>query len=464
MLNPRSLRFRVAVWYFTTVAAISVLAAVGYWFAIHAALTHALDQGLRYRLIGLRTFLGSVELTRASQIDARLAEISQLGELYQVFDGDGVLIAQSRGLARHDVPARSPAGVGSEIRFSDGGTADFPLRLAAQRVTIEGHVLILGVADPKRKFDGVQQAFTIVLLVSTPVILLLATVCGVWLGRRAIAPVARITEDARAITDRNLSARLAVPDSRDELQQLSETLNDMLDRIEQSFTRTRQFTADASHELRAPMTLIHTAAEYSLRRDRSRDDLVDGMGKILRESQRTTALIDDLLRLARGDAGKDTVPLVRIDAAVVLRDVADQATAMAAGRDIAVGLELASAALPITASEPELRRLLLILADNALKYTPTGGRVTISGRADPVEVTLAVTDTGAGIAPEDLPHVFERFWRADKVRSREAGGTGLGLTIARQLADRHGARLEVTSAVGRGSTFRVTFPKAGSPA
>jgi signal transduction histidine kinase len=294
-----------------------------------------------------------------------------------------------------------------------------------------------------------------------PVILGLATVCGVWLGRRALAPVARITEDARAITERNLSARLAVPDSRDELQQLSDTLNDMLDRIEESFSRTRQFTADASHELRAPMTLIYTAAQYSLRRERSREELVDSMRKILRESQRTTALIDDLLLLARGDAGKESAALEIIDAGPLLRDAAEQATAMAAAKGISVSLHVEADALPVRADEIQLRRLLLILIDNAIKYTPGRGRVAIDGLADASAVTISVTDTGTGIRPEDLPHVFERFWRADKVRSREAGGTGLGLTIAKQIADLHAAHLGVQSEVGRGSVFTIRLPNPG---
>ena len=262
----------------------------------------------------MREFLEDVEPGGDREIASRLNEISQLGELYQVFDADGALIAQSRGLARHGVPQRPPGELGFEIRYDAGGTADFPLRLAWQKVTIGSHTLILGVADPQRKFEGVLRAFTTVLLLSTPLILALATACGLWLGRRALAPVARITDDARAITESNLSARLAVPDSQDELQQLSETLNDMLERIEQSFTRTRQFTADASHELRAPMTLIYTAAQYSLRRERSREELVDSMQKILRESQRTTALIDDLLLLARGDAGRESAELAAMDA------------------------------------------------------------------------------------------------------------------------------------------------------
>jgi signal transduction histidine kinase len=261
VLNVRSLKFRLAVWYFGTVAAICALAATGYWLAIRSEPNHALDQGLRYRLMGLREFLQDVEPGGTREIASKLNQISQLGELHQVFDANGALIAQSRGLARHRVPQRPPGGLGFEIRYANGGTADLPLRLAWQKVRIGSHTLILGVADPQRKFEGVLRAFTSVLLLSMPVILAVATACGLWLGRRALAPVARITDDARAITETNLSARLAVGDSRDELQQLSETLNDMLERIEQSFTRTRQLTSDASHELRAPMTLIYTAAD-----------------------------------------------------------------------------------------------------------------------------------------------------------------------------------------------------------
>jgi len=458
-MNVRSLRFRLAAWYFCTVAAICSSAAGGYWLAIRTSLNHALDQGLRYRLMGLRHFLEDID-PDGKQISSRLNAISQLGELFQVFDANGVLIAQSSGLERHGVPRRPPRELGFEIRYETGGTEGFELRLAWQRVKIGGQTLILGVADPQRKYEGVLATFTSVLLLSTPFILAVAIVCGLWLGRRALTPVARITEDARAITESNLSARLAVPDSNDELQQLSKTLNEMLDRIEESFTRTKQFTADASHELRAPMTLIYTAAQFSLRRERSREELADGMQKILRESRRTTALVDDLLLLARGDAGRELAELELMDAEPLLRDLAEQATTMGAAKSIHVGLQLGAEALPVRANEAKLRRLILILVDNALKYTSSGGGVKIGGYSDAAEVAISVADTGAGISPDDLPHIFERFWRADKVRSREAGGTGLGLAIAKQIADQHGARLGVESELGHGSVFTIRLPKA----
>jgi signal transduction histidine kinase len=296
-------------------------------------------------------------------------------------------------------------------------------------------------------------------LFSAPVILLLATLCGLRLGRRALAPVARITDDARAITESNLSGRLAVPDSRDELQQLSETLNQMLERIEQSFMRTKQFTADASHELRAPMTLIYTAAQYALRRPRSRDELVDSLQKILRESRRTAALIDDLLLLARGDAGRETTELEALDARALVRDAAEQATAMGGTKSVRVKLELDPEELLVRASEVTLRRLLLILVDNAVKFTPSGGTVTLTASRDGSAVMISVADTGVGVSADDLPHIFERFWQADKVRSREVSGVGLGLPIAKRIAEQHGARLDVQSEPGRGSLFIVRMPR-----
>lgn len=460
MINVRSLRFRLAVWYFGTVAAICLLAGFGYWIAIEHELGHALDQGLRYRLMGLHQFLEEMDPAGAGEIATKLGETAELAELYEVFDENGTLLAQSTGLERHRVPNRPPPNLGFEICYESGGTRDFQLRLAWQRVNIGGRTLILGVADPQRKYEGVLRAFTSILLLSAPLVLGLATVCGLWLGRRALEPVKRIADDARSITETNLSARLAVPDSQDELQQLSETLNEMLDRIEQSFIRTKQFTADASHELRAPMTLIHTAAQFSLRKERSREELVDSMRKILRESKRTTALINDLLVLARGDSGRETVEFKSIDLNPLLRDLIEQAAPVAAAKDLRLALHLETSALMVKGEEAKLQQLLLILLDNAIKYTPSGGSVSVEASEDDKHVSVTFTDTGVGIGADDLPRVFERFWRADKVRSRDAGGTGLGLAIAKQIASEHGATLSVESEVGRGSVFTLRLLKS----
>lgn len=464
MLNTRSLRFRLAVWYFSTVSAICLFAAGAYWLSIRTSLNNALDEGLRYRLIGLRHFLDANAAGGTQAVPAKLNAISQIGELFQVFDDRGALLAQSFGLERHRVRVQPPRDLGFEIRYETSGSEDFKLRLAWQKVTLNRQIVILCVADPQRKYQGVLTTFTSVMLFSILATLATATVCGLWLGRRALTPVARITEGARAISEHNLSARLAVPNSQDELQQLSETLNQMLDRIEGSFTRMKQFTADASHELRAPMTLIYTAAQFSLRRERSREELLESMRKIMRESQRTAALIDDLLLLARGDADQETVELESMDAAPLVRDLADQAAAMAAAKNIKVSLRLDTRQLPVKANDAKLRRLLLILVDNAIKYTPPDGSVTVEGMSDSTQISICVRDTGFGISSADLPHVFERFWRADKVRSRQAGGSGLGLAIAKQIADLHGAALTVQSEFGKGSVFTINLAKTAGQA
>ena len=461
-MNVRSLGFRLAVWYFCTVTAILSLAVTGYWFAVRAGLHDAMDRHLGYRVTGFRQYLEAVDASEDAEVARRLAAISRIGELYEAYDESGALIAQSFTLSKHRMEPQPPLDLGSEIRFESGGPDDFPIRIAWQKATIGGRTVILGAADPLAKYEGVLTAFTSALLFSAPVIVLVAALCAWWLGRRALVPVARITDDARAITESNLSARLAVPRSRDELQQLSETLNQMLERIEQSFMRTRQFTADASHELRAPMTLIYTAAQYALRRPRRREELVETLETILRESRRTAALIDELLALARGDAGGEVLPLEMLDVRALVREAAEQARAMAEARNISVKVELDADQLLVQGSEAKLSRLLLILVDNAIKYTPGGGSVTLAAGRQPSAVTIAVADTGVGIRPDDVPHIFERFWRADKVRSRDVSGAGLGLPIARQIAVQHGAQLDVWSEPGRGSVFTLRMPAVAS--
>jgi signal transduction histidine kinase len=437
------------------VAAILSLAATGYWFAIRSGLDTARDRGVRIRLVGLREYLEDTGRDSHQNLGERFAQMRNFRELYEVFDARGVLVGESKRLTLLPAPLPPPGDVGTEVTFETTGSDDFRVRIAWQKVTIDGQTFILAALDPERKYDGVLTGYTSFVFLSAPAIVLVAVLCGVWLGRRALAPIARITEDARAITESNLSTRLAVPDSRDEVQQLSETLNEMLARIEQSFSRTKQFTADASHELRAPMTLIYTAAQYALRRPRRHEELLESLQRICEESQRTARLIDDLLLLARGDAGRDNAPMEVMDVRRLVGHAAEQGATMASSKNVSVIAHIEPAELLVCTNETQLGRLLLILVDNAVKYTLNGGTVTIDARRELSFVTISITDTGVGIAAEDQPHIFERFWRADKVRSRDVSGSGLGLPIAKRIADRYNAQLDVWSEPGRGSRFTV---------
>jgi signal transduction histidine kinase len=205
--------------------------------------------------------------------------------------------------------------------------------------------------------------------------------------------------------------------------------------------------------------LIQTAAEYSLRRERSPEELTEAMETILRESQRTSQLVENLLLLARADSG-DTVTLgsVRLDIAV--REAAERLKQFAASKNIRITENLDGGTFYVTSDPTLMQRMLFILIENAVKYTPENGSVTLDLRASGNDVIVGVTDTGIGIAPEDLPRVFDRFWRADKVRSREMGGTGLGLSIAKSIVEKSGGTIHVESVVGQGSRFEVRLPRS----
>ena len=213
----------------------------------------------------------------------------------------------------------------------------------------------------------------ILLLLAVPA-LLLAALGGFWLSGRALAPVDRITTEARRISISNLETRLEPPAAKDELHRLVLTLNEMLERIDSAVKRMVQFTADASHELRAPLTLIHTAAEFSLRRERTREDLLDAMRKIVRESDRTSRLVDDLLLLARADSGNDGSALTPLDLCASARNAVEQAMILAEPKDIRVAADIPSEPIPVDGDERALSRLWLILLDNAIKYTNPGGQ------------------------------------------------------------------------------------------
>jgi signal transduction histidine kinase len=232
----------------------------------------------------------------------------------------------------------------------------------------------------------------------------------------------------------------------------------MLERIEISVNRLTQFTADASHELRSPLTLIQTAAEYTLRRERSREELEQAMRKILHETNRTAALIDRLLALARADSDKNRLSSRPIDLTALLKDIADNAAPLVRKKHIRFSAEFGSKPVQVSGDDSALRELFLILIDNAVKYTPTKGSIFLRLSADVKDAVIEVADTGVGIAEEDIPHIFDRFWRADKVRSREMGGTGLGLSIAKWIVNQSGGVITVASELGAGSNFSVRLP------
>jgi signal transduction histidine kinase len=282
--------------------------------------------------------------------------------------------------------------------------------------------------------------------------LLLNAGAGFWTSRRALAPAEQIRREADAIDPADLTARLQVPRHDDELGKLARTLNSLLARIERGFRSVEQFTADASHELRAPLAFIITAGDVSLRRQRSREELVESLSKIIAEALRMSKLVEDLLVLARGDARQLSQTMQAINLNRLVEETVDRMAA--AAKDLEFKLALPERVIEIDGVESDVRRLILILLDNAIKYTDKGTiRITLAAEA--ASATVTISDTGLGIEPSALPHIFDRFWRADKVRSRAEGGVGLGLSLAAQIVQRHHGTIAVDSVLGKGTTFTV---------
>ncbi len=458
----RSIRFRLATWYFVSFALILTLFALGAWMAMKASVQEAVDHDLRQRILDVRQFTGQeLELGQAELLE-ELREHSLLGlggGLLQLSDGDGRVLFRSGRLTNMPLNLVTPAHGDMSVQYVMQVVGRARVRFASQAVEVKGRRFSIQVAEPMRDFDESLDRFQAGLVLLAPFFLLLSSAGGLWMSGRALAPVDRITKDAHAISVTTLSARLEILPSKDELQRLTQTLNEMLDRIEAGVKRIVQFTADASHELRAPLTLIHTAAEFSVRRERTREELLDAMQKILRASERTSRLVDDLLLLARADSNTHEMQLAPTDISSTGRDAAELAVTLARSKNIQVSADIPHDPLFVNGDEQLLEQLWLILLDNAVKYTPEGGRIQFSMRAVNSHAETTVSDTGIGIASVDLPHVYDRFWRADKVRSRNAGGAGLGLSIARWIVESHRGEIEINSEPGRGSLVTVRLPR-----
>lgn len=462
-----SIQVRLAAWYFVSVAAIVALFAAGSWFALRASMYHSIDRDLQYRMRAVVPFIESHALNSQEQFARAFAassDASIVGVFVQITNERQATIYASDVLVSHRVPALPQGAPDGSVTVSTQGESGWPVRVASQRVVVEGVVLTVHVVEPLRDMLGSLREYTLYFSFLIPLALLLTTTVGYWMSRRALAPVEQIRKQAEAIAPADLATRLQVPETDDELARLAQTLNAMLERIEAGFRSVEQFTADASHELRAPLALIITAGDVSLRRERSRDELADALRKIVREARRMSKLVEDLLALARGQGqGKGQGPapeLIPVDMGLLLRELCVELAPAAQAK----GLRL-SAAIPdeeiqdkicVMGESAELRRLFLILIDNAIKYTEAGS-IDVGLQSDDSGVAAMVRDTGIGIEEAALPHVFDRFWRADKVRSRAEGGAGLGLAIALQIAQRYGGQISVESAMGRGSTFTVRF-------
>lgn len=316
-------------------------------------------------------------------------------------------------------------------------------------------------ASTARTEETVRQVL-LMLAIGLPVAVAVAVTGGFVLVRRALKPVDNLSQKAAAITQHNLSERLPVVPTGDELERLSLSLNLLISRLEDAINSTKQFVADASHELRTPLAVLRGELENLAQDVQLKSHTRETLGSALEEVDRLAEIVEGLLALSRLDTGEAQGERRRFDLAELVATTADQMSLLAEDKHISVVCDCATGVM-IEGDQARLKQVVVNLLDNAIKYTPDGGRIRLRIAQEDGYAVLDVADDGIGIPPEALPHVFKRFFRVDGSRSREQGGAGLGLSIVKSICEAHGAQVEVSSTPGKGSRFRIRQPLAAEP-
>jgi heavy metal sensor kinase len=400
---------------------------------------------------------GSIQMPTEDPNATHLAEFdafTQRGVTLMVLSSDGEILEAVGPYSDAPVPV-SEARLQPTFQTLRETDQHDPVRVYILPILEDGHVL--GWIQSMQSLAGAEEALDrlrTALLIGIGVFSLLAGFAGYFLAGRALAPIDEITDTARRISTEDLTARLDLPDTGDEVSRLANTFDEMLARIESGFARERQFTSDASHELRTPLTAMKTILNVIRDGERPAEDYRQALDDLAEETDRLQGLVENLLQLARGEKGLK-LHKEEIDLSLLLADVADSLRPLADNKQLTLTCDLPPS-LVIFGDTDYLIRLIVNLLDNAIKYTEQG-TVRLSARETEEGATIEVADTGIGIPSEHVPHIFERLYTVDSARS--SGGAGLGLSIAGQIVQAHRGRIEVQSEVGNGTTFRVYLPK-----
>jgi two-component system OmpR family sensor kinase len=399
------------------------------------------------------------------QPDAAGLPSRRLDKLVQIIDMDGQILARSATLGAARLPASLPLltrlRAGEVVLETLPDFAEDRIRLVSLPIAVEGRVrYAVQVGTSLHATDTFLRAAGFLFLGGAVAILVAVTAIGVVLARGALRPVDQIVARARLIGAANLTERLPVPGSADELGRLAATLNEMLDRIERSVESQRRFTADASHELRSPLSRLRSELEVTLRRPRTLADYEAVLRSALEEVERLSRLTEELLMLARLDSGEVVArPEAPVALAPLVETELNRLKPEADARQITVAVT-GPPGMAVQAPGDALGLVIANLLHNAIKFSPPTGRVTVTLRPEGTEAVLSVANSGSGIPPEDLPRVFERFYRGTPSRSPDLPGVGLGLAIARAIVEAHGGRIAVESTRGAPTTFTVRLPLA----
>jgi heavy metal sensor kinase len=462
-----SIRIRLTLWYGSALALILILFA----FALYAVMSHTLQTQVDRSLEETaRVAIRALEEPRDGpfftfeSLSQEFPELAVLDKFFQIFGPGGTITIQSSHFKHHQVPlsrtALEATLAGQAIFESAMWRDEAPIRLLSVPIREGGTLVnILQVGTSLQPVEEMLRRLVFVLLVSLPLGVGLA-LAGVWfLAGRAIRPVGTITEAAQRIAAGDLTQRINVPATADELGRLAATFNDMIARLEASFRQVRQFSADASHELRTPLTVMKGETDLALRRARPSEDYRLVLESNLEEIDRMSQIVEELLFLSRTDLGEVKIASAPVQLDVIVKEAQRQAAVLGQSQQIEVTASTIESAVVI-GDELRLRELVLNLLDNAVKYSHPGGKAEITLTREGDLARLTVKDQGIGVSPEEQTHLFNRFYRTEPARAHTKKGTGLGLAICKWIVEVHHGTIQVQSAGGEGSTFTVTLPLA----
>jgi heavy metal sensor kinase len=464
MLKKRiSISLRLTLWFGCAFFAGWVLFGVSMWANLSHTLKGERHQTLDRRLDRLEQLLVKDEYATASKRDQDLAEFAHAtgNGLVKVLHSDGTLAygPPTTAAASFPWPKVQPDDPNLFVAVKMEGRSYWVLARPFARA---GSALVLIAAAPEVGNLLVIQNFLWGLLASAPLLLVFSSAGGYWVSRRALRPVDQITAAARSISIRNISERIPVSQTGDELERLAETCNAMLDRLESSVNQIKRFTADASHELRSPLSFTRTVAEIALKNPQADEESRAALRDIVDEMAKAAILLEEMLTLARADSLPVALPRTHVDLARLLKDVCTMAQPMLEQHGLQLVVRGHPSSLAVLGDEAALKRLIWILLDNAVKYSRPNGTIAVSVQALAGQTKVVVQDDGIGISAADLPFVFDRFYRADPSRS-VVEGNGLGLAIAKWIAETHRAELSVTSDARSGTRFIIEFPNERAP-
>jgi heavy metal sensor kinase len=464
---PRHVRSRMTLWYVLVLGVLLLAYAAGASLFLFYSLREQLDHNL---LEDVERVEGLLENTPDGMVtlDSVRHEEDEptMQRFVEVWSSEGILLYRSptpQGGTLGGPPRPSPKGTTQPspypVRLADGTR----VRMATSVHTVDSRRVFLRVAHSEQGLWREIEEFVSVLLLALPLALVLAGFSGFALARKALAPIDAMAYKAERISAERLNERLPIENPEDELGHLARAFNATLARLEAAFDQLRRFTADASHELRTPLTAIRSVGEVALQTPKSATEYRDVIGSMLEETDRLTRLVDSLLTLSRADAGHIHVQRSDISLLGLAQEACSLVEVLAEEKRQRISIE-GELALMVAGDRLILRQALVNLIDNAIKYSPAEAEIVVRVRAGKDnQLIVEVVDQGPGVPQEHQSRIFDRFYRVDRARSREWGGAGLGLAIARWAVEVHGGQIALQSVEGHGSTFSVTLPSTTAP-